>query len=125
MSLLPVLAVIVVVAIWLFTRNRTLFVLSVRDGRTLVVRGRIPGRLLADFRDVMSRARVHRATIRAYAGEDGGQLSTSGIDDRLEQQLRNVFRMYPLAQLRDQAKRPTLGQMVGVAWLASLFSRFR
>ena len=34
-------------------RSNELFYLSVRDGRVLVVRGRIPAGLLSDFKDVL------------------------------------------------------------------------
>jgi hypothetical protein len=120
-----VAAVLIVVGLWAFTRSRTLFVLSVRDGRVLVVRGRIPGRLLQELRDVVSRPPVRRATIRAWASEDGGHLSASGVDEGTEQRLRNVFRLYPISQLRNAPRiaQPTVGQLLGIAWLAWLFER--
>lgn len=122
---LPILAVLVLVGVWAYTRSRTLFVLSVRDGRILVVRGRIPGRLLQEFRDVVSRPPVRSATIKAWASEDGGHLTASGVDEGTEQRLRNVFRLFPISQLRNAPRiaQPTIGQILGVAWLAWLFER--
>jgi hypothetical protein len=122
---LPIVAVVLIVGFWAFTRSRTLFVLSVRDGRVLVVRGRIPGRLLQELRDVVSRPPVRRATIKAWASEDGGHLSASGVDEGTEQRLRNVFRLFPIAQLRNAPRiaQPTIGQLLGIAWLAWWFER--
>lgn len=69
---------------------------------------------------------MRRGAIRVLRGEAGGQLYASGdIDDFMEQRLRNIFRMYPVSQLRAAPKigRPTLGQVLGIAWLAWLFER--
>jgi hypothetical protein len=124
-SWLPLALVAGLLAVWWFTRTRDLFVVSVRDGKVLLIRGRIPGRLLNEFRDVVSRPRVRRATIRAWAAEDGGHLSASGVDPGTEQRLRNVFRTFPLSQLRNAPAidKPSVGQLAGVAWLAWLFAR--
>jgi hypothetical protein len=60
--------------------------------------------------------------------ERGGRLVFSGaIDEALQQRLRNTFALYPASQLRHApvVGKPTLGQAVGVAWLASLIDRWR
>ena len=125
--LLLLVAAVLVAYVW-SSRARELFCLSVRDGHVLVVRGRIPGGLLSDFRDVVSRPAVKRATIRAEKQEHGARLSVSGsIDEGREQRLRNIFRLYPLSNLRaaPAIAEPTLGQVLGIAWLAWLLDRGR
>jgi hypothetical protein len=108
------------------SRANELFCLSVRDGRVLVVRGRIPGGLLSDIRDVVTKPVVSRATIRATKAQQGARLVVSGaIDEGREQRLRNIFRLYPLSNLRAApiVAEPTLGQVLGIAWLAWLLDR--
>ena len=121
----PIVVVLGVIAAWFFSRSSTLFVLSVRDGRVLVVSGRIPGRLVQEFKDILGRPPIHRARIRGWSDSDGGHLSTSGLDEGTEQRLRNVFRLFPVAQLRTAPRiaQPSLGQLLGVAWLAWMFER--
>jgi hypothetical protein len=126
MSLLAVVAVLAVVGLWWFTRSSELFCISVRDGKALVVRGRIPVSLLQELSDIVSKPRVHRGTIRAFKTETGGALVCSGdIDDGREQRMRNTFMLYPASQLRQAPaiQQPTLGQLAGIAWLAWLFDR--
>lgn len=109
-----------------FSRQEDLFCLSVRDGRVLVVRGRAPPGFVSDVRDVVTRQGVRDATIRAVKTERGGRLTFSGdIDDNTAQRLRNVFGILPAAQLRHapRIKNPTLGQVLGIAWLAWLLDR--
>lgn len=119
---LAVIAVLTVVALWWFTRSSTLFHLSVRRGRVLVVSGRIPPGLLRDLRDVLEGTNVG-GSIKAYKTESGGRLATSGIDPRTTQRLRNVFGFYPASKLRQAPAiaKPSIGQLTGVAWLAWLF----
>ena len=123
--MLPLLAVAIVVAIWLFTRTGELFVVSVRNGVVLLVRGRIPNGMMADFAEVVRRPPIRRGTIRAIKTEHGSRLSFSGIDESREQRMRNIFALYPASQLRHAPaiKRPTLGQLAGIAWLAWFFDR--
>jgi len=119
----PLLAVAAVVGLWLLTRTMELFRLSARDGRVLVVRGRVPPRLLADIRSVVAAAGVARGTIRALKHEGGARLvCSSEFDADTAQRLRNVFGLVPIARLRHAPAiaRPTLGQLLGVAWLAWL-----
>jgi len=126
--LYAVVAVLALFALWWFTRTRELFVVSVRAGRVLVVRGRVPAGLLADIRVAVSRPRVARATIKAVRSERGGKLAFSGdLDEGRRQRLRNIFALYPLSQLRcaPVIARPTLGQALGIAWLAWLLDRSR
>lgn len=123
--ILIVLAVFLII-FFLAARARQLFCLSVRDGRVLVVRGRIPGTLLSDIREVVGEPPVGKATIVALKEEDGARLAVSGdIDPGRAQRLRNIFHLYPLSKLRaaPAVARPTLGQMLGIAWLAWLLDR--
>jgi hypothetical protein len=41
------------------------------------------------------------------------------------QRIRNIFRLYPLSNLRaaPAVSQPTLGQLLGIAWLAWLLDR--
>lgn len=102
--MLPILAVAAVLALWWLTRTGELFCVSIRDGRALVVRGRVP----------------------TLETESGGRLVFSGdIDEGRRQRMRNVFALHPTSQLRQAPaiQQPTVGQLAGVAWLAWLFDR--
>jgi hypothetical protein len=122
--LVLVLVAALVLYFWA-SRARELFCLSVRNGQVLVVRGRIPGTLLSDIRDVVSKPAIGRATIRAVKAESGAQIVCSGVDDGRAQRLRNIFRLYPVSNLRaaPAISDRTLGQVLGIAWLAWLLDR--
>jgi len=121
--MLPVLAIAFVLGLWWFTRTREIFVVSVRDGRVLLVRGRAPAGLLADIGAIVAKPPVRRATIKAVAGEHNARLVVSGLDEGRTQRLRNVFGVRPVARLRavPAIARPSVGQLLGIAWLAWLF----
>jgi hypothetical protein len=124
--MIPILAVLAVIAVWWLTRTGELFCISVRDGKVLVVRGRVPVSMLQEFREAVANPVVRRGTIRAFKTETGGRLVCSGdIDEGREQRMRNTFMLYPASQLRHAPaiQQPTLGQLSGVAWLAWLFDR--
>lgn len=124
--LVAAIAVLAVLALWWFTRTGELFCISVRGGRLLVVRGRAPSGFTAEARAIIARAHVKRGTIRALRTERGGRLVVSGaIDEGTGQRLRNLFALYPAAQLRKAPAiaRPTLGQLLGIAWLSWLLDR--
>jgi hypothetical protein len=124
MSLLLVGVIAFALYTWL-SRSSELFCLSVRNGRVLLVRGRIPGGLLSDVRDVVAKPSVARATIRAVKQEHGARLAMSGIDEGRQQRLRNIFRLYPISNLRaaPPIAKPTWGQVLGIAWLAWILDR--
>jgi hypothetical protein len=124
MSLLLIAVIAFALYTW-FSRTSELFCLSVREGRVLLVRGRIPGGLLSDIRDVVTKPTVSRATIRAVKQEHGARLAMSGIDEGRQQRLRNIFRLYPISNLRaaPPIAKPTLGQVLGIAWLAWILDR--
>lgn len=121
-----VLVAFIVVVLIASARANELFYLSVRDAEVLVVRGRIPARLLSDIRDVVERGGVKRGSICAAKESGGARLSVSGdVDANTAQRLRNVFGIYPMAGLRSAPpiSHPTLGQILGIAWLAWLLRR--
>lgn len=124
--ILLVLAAAAVAIAWWSYRAHELFRLSVRNGRILVVSGRIPASLLHDFRAVVASPPVARATISAHREAAGARLSVTGTADAgQEQRLRNIFHAYPQSRLR-AAPRPrqqTIGQIFGLAWLAWLLER--
>jgi hypothetical protein len=119
---LALLAVVLVVAWLVLERMREIFCVSIRDGRCLVVRGRISTSLLAGLADVAQRAGIRRGTIRALKGEHHARLAFRGIDDGTAQRMRNVFGHHPVQKLRAApiATKRNLGQILGVAWLAWL-----
>jgi hypothetical protein len=111
---------------WLHDRRSELFYISVRTGRVLVVRGRVPTGLLQDLAEIVKEPVVSSGTIRVFRGEHGAELSCSGdIGDGPEQRMRNALLLYPASKLRHAlpVPRPTLGQMLGIAWLAWVFDR--
>jgi hypothetical protein len=117
-------AVALLFGVWWLTRAGELFYLSVHDGRVLVVRGRAPAGFVREARDVVRG--VRRATICAMKEEHGARLFFSGdLGEAREQRLRNLFGLYPASRLRHAPAiaRPTLGQVLGVAWLAWLLDR--
>lgn len=125
MMIVVVLAALVV-GVWWLTRANELFYVSVRDGKVLVVRGRVPVGLLQTFAEVVKEPVVRRGAIKAWKDESGGQLACSGeIDEGREQRMRNAFMLYPASKLRQApaVQRPSLGQVLGLAWLAWLLDR--
>ena len=119
--MVAIAAVALVLGLWWLSRASEMFCVSVRNGRVLVVRGRVPPGLLGDIKDIVAKPAVSRATIRAVKHEEAARLLVSGnIDDGRAQRLKNCFRLYPIARLRSAPliERPTLGQLLGIAWLA-------
>ena len=120
----PATAALVLAGLLLFflvvRRINELFLLSVRNGRVIVVRGRVPPGFLRDVRMIMRG--VPRATIRGVKSEGHARITGSGLDERVLQRLRNAFGTYPASRLRGAPPitRPTLGQVLGIAWLAWL-----
>ncbi len=112
-------------AYFVYTRSNELFCLSVRNGRTLLVRGRIPPGLFEGLADVAERTKLERATIRAVAGEAHARLVFSGVPDGPAQRMRNVFGIHPVQRLRGAAlpAARNAGQVLGIAWLAWMFAR--
>ena len=122
-------ASVVAVVLFFVWRAAEIFRVSVRDGRVLVIRGRVPPRCCA--RSARSSGRSPRSRTARSApsrGEHGARLTASGaIDEGRLQRLRNAFALFPTSKLRAAAAvaRPTLGQVLGIAWLAWLLDRGR
>ena len=125
MLLVLVVVLIFVVGSWLSLRANELFFISIRDGRMLVVRGRVPAALLDAFSDVVTDARVTNASVRAMRDGRHARLVLGGVDDGTAQRLRNVFGIHPMHELRSAppASDRNLGQALGWAWLAWLLLR--
>jgi len=126
MSWAVLVGVVVVLAVWWLSRRSELFFISVRDGKALVVRGRVPVSMLQEFKEAVASPKVKRGSIRAFRTEGGGQLAcTGGISEGREQRMRNTFMLYPASQLRHTPaiQQPTLGQLSGIAWLARMLDR--
>lgn len=125
----PVIVAALFAGILLFllvvARQNALFVLSVRSGRVLVVRGRVPAEFVADVRAIVRGVR----SAMIHVEKDGGhvRLTASGVDERTLQRLRNALGLYPVARLRTAPPiaRPTLGQVLGITWLAWLLDSRR
>lgn len=101
-------------------RANEMFMVSVRKGRTLLMRGRIPPSLHAEIKDVVARAQVAHATLRVVRSGGAPRLLASGVEPEVAQRLRNVLGLVTDVQLR-AAPRPirrNLGQVLGIAWLA-------
>jgi len=111
------------VFLYVVYRRNELFLLSIREGRVIVVRGRVPPGFLDDVRTIVKG--VRSATIRVAKDDDHARLTASGVDERVLQRLRNAFSTYPSSRLRSAPpiERPTLGQVLGIAWLAWLLER--
>src|SRR5882724_8476935 len=91
------IAVVIVIAafLWYLSRKNEFFRVSIRHGRVLLVRGRIPIGYLEDLRDVSRH--VQRGTVRAV--KDAGQarlIISSSIDEVTAQRMRNTFAIYPV-----------------------------
>lgn len=101
------IALVLAFALWLWAidRETTLFVVRVREGKITRVRGKIPPRALDEIRDVIRRAHVKRAKIRALVRDGQPVIRIRGeFDPGFLQVLRNVIGQYSLAELR--AARP-------------------
>jgi hypothetical protein len=124
----PILIVVGAIILWWGSRASDLFCLSVRDAKVIIVRGRIPPELFSSIRDVVAMLKTKRATIRAVKDNGGARIDVMGTpNDELGQRVRNMFSLYPVARLRHakMIDRPTMGQLLGIAWLAWLFDRTR
>lgn len=124
--MIVVVVVAIAIGVWWLGRANELFYVSVRDGKLLVVRGRVPVGLLQAFREAVNEPVIRRGGIKAWREDGGGQLGCSGdIDEGREQRMRNAFMLYPASKLRQAAlvDKPNLGQVLGVVWLAWLLDR--
>jgi hypothetical protein len=121
------LVVVAGLVIWLWLeRKRELFLVSVRNGKVLLVRGRLPGTLMADIKAIVaSQPEVRWGSVKAYRDSHRARIATNGIDEFREQRLRNIFAVYPMSNLvgAPPLNERTVGQVLGIAWLAWLLDR--
>jgi hypothetical protein len=124
--LIPILVLLGLgVMVWLIGRSRELFRISIVAGKPTVTRGYVPAGLLNDFGAVLRR--VQRGTIKAYKSEAGARLSCGGdVDAGVQQRLRNILSLYPVARLRAPHfdKRRAVSDGLTLAWILSLFRSF-
>jgi Protein of unknown function (DUF3634) len=115
-----------VLGLWWWSRTSELFTVWVRNGQVVRVRGRIPAGLLSDMKDIVRKPPVRAAKIRAVKEADAARLVASGIDEGRTQRLRNCFRLYTIARLRQApiVEKPTFWQAVSLASLVAwIFDR--
>jgi len=110
------------------TRANELFCVSIRDGQALVVRGNVPPKLWRELLTTVRMARVTRGTIRAVKSGGQARLVTSGLDAGVEQRLRNALgsaglNAMKLGSSEGRSGSRNLGQVLGIAWLAWMFTR--
>jgi len=115
-----ILGVVLLVFGQALMRANEMFVISVRNGRTLVMRGRIPSSLREEIDDVVARARVSRASLRVVRSGGTARMIATGVEPAVAQRLRNVLGLYPDHKLRaaQAPSRRNLGQLLGLPWLA-------
>lgn len=96
-------AIVIPIAVGL-SRINELFVLRMKGGRLVRVRGTIPPRLLGDLRDVMKGA--PETELRAVV-EDGRAAirSRPPLPPPLQQRLRNTISLWPVAKIRQSSRR--------------------
>jgi len=84
----------------------TIAIAEVDDGKLQLTRGGLSPRVLDDLRDVVSRPRIKRATVRIVRAKDRARLEVNGsVSEQQMQRLRNVVGNVPLAQLVKAARR--------------------
>jgi len=104
-------------------RRREIFRLEVREGRAEVVRGRVPPGMLGEIRALVAQPPpVRRATIFAFRGLSAARIYASGdLDASRAQRIRNIFSLYPTAQLRaaEEPESRSVWEMLGlmIKWL--------
>lgn len=120
-GVLGVLALVVFFVVLARHANQV-FLLSVREGRALLIQGRIPAGLQGELLEVLRRAEVRDATVRVVRESGRARLlaSGSGIDASVLQRLRNVLgtRTWRDLKLASPPARRNLGQRLGWSWLA-------
>ena len=125
MPLLLILIPVVVIVYFALQRANELFLVSIRDGKLLLVRGRIPNALKNDFEDVVRRAQLRGGQLKAVLSSGHTRLVVSDMDEGVAQRMRNTFGTHSVQKLR-AAPAPAernLGQLVGIAWLAWMLRR--
>ena len=115
-----VFALALVALLFAAARARTLCVISVRNGRLLLMQGSLPSSVLEALSDVVARDGARRGMIRVRRDGTRARLDARGLGDQALQRCRNVVGTYSLTRLQNapRTRRPNLGQRLGIAWLA-------
>lgn len=100
-----------------------LFCLSIRDGRSLVVRGRLPKSLQEELTELVP----GDALIVGVRESRQARLRIWGVDAATEQRIRNVFGISRFRDLKTLGTTPrgprNLGQRLGWVWLSWMLER--
>ena len=118
-------AAVALVVLLVLSRANEIFYVSIRDGRCLVIRGRVSPALWRELTAVARMARIERGAVRAVKDGGAARLVTEGIDEGTAQRLRNALGTTGFggakasAPAGDPATR-NLGQLLGLALLAWL-----
>ena len=88
-------------------RINELFVLRPKAGKLVVVRGRVPPKLLHDLDDVLRGAGHHDVGLRAVVEDGRATLYPEGaqLPAGVRQQLRNTISLWPVAKIRNAPRR--------------------
>lgn len=88
---------LIVLALWVATRQNEVFRIAIRAGKATVLRGKVPPSFLGDLRDVVRH--VDAGSVHAVKRDGEACLVVSAsIDERTAQRLRNAFAVYPTAK---------------------------
>jgi hypothetical protein len=120
LAILALVAVLFGLLAWAAGRAGEVFRLSIRYGRCLMVRGRLPATLRHELCAIASEAKVKRGRLRGIRRGGQTQLVAEGLPDGAAQRARNVFGLHRGPELRagGQPDDPNLGQRLGWDWLA-------
>ena len=91
LALFGITIVVLVAVIFLGRGAHT--IVHLEGGRARVTKGRLPPDLVADLRDVARRTRA-TGTVNIDGRKDSLSVSSTGLDERVEQQVRNVVLGY-------------------------------
>ncbi len=116
------------VAYVVLSRANELFCVSIRAGRCLVIRGRVPPKLWRELVTVVEQAKIVHGTVRAVKRDGAARLVMEGIEPRTQQRLRNALGSAGLSTMKfgtSEAREGSrnLGQLLGLTWLAWFLTR--
>jgi hypothetical protein len=95
------------VLVWANARAAiTIALMEIREGELRLTRGALSPRVIDDLRDVVSRPRVERATIRILRAKAHGRVEVRGeVSEQQLQRMRNIVGNVSLAQLMKPRRR--------------------
>jgi hypothetical protein len=90
---------------WGLKQAAILFTVTVRGGKVVRIRGRIPPRLMVEIKEIIERAGVTQARFQALSRSGQPILHFEGeMDPALAQQMRNVIGQFTVGQIRTGQK---------------------